>query len=54
MPGITRARVRFLEKLAVVETEDGGVALVPRESLRILAEKLGLCFENWGEAGCSG
>ncbi len=51
---VTRARVRFLGRLAVVETEDGGVALVPEETLRSLAEKLGLCYENHGEAPCSG
>jgi hypothetical protein len=51
--GVTRARVRILGRLAVVETEDGGVALVPAESLDALAEKLGLCYENWGEDRCS-
>ncbi len=50
----TRARVRFIGNLAVVETEDGGLALVPRESLVSLAEKLGLCYVNLGEKPCSG
>ncbi|MET1101722.1 MAG: hypothetical protein ABWW69_04510 [Pyrodictiaceae archaeon] len=42
-----RAKVRVRGELAIVELEDGGIAVVPAQELCRLAERFNIIYENY-------